>query len=86
MEGKMSTDSVKEFINEACEKKFDALVPAGEMFEAYRRWCFERGIERVGTQAFAQGLADQGIYTVRRAGGPYYEHISLVPAESPETE
>ena len=74
----MSTSSVERFINEACERTFDALTPAGEMFEAYRKWCFERGIERVGVQPFAQELIKLGIFKINKADRGYYEHVRLL--------
>lgn len=64
-------DTVKRFVEEACQLAEDAMVQSKLLHAAYENWCEENGLNTVSMKLFGSRLNDMGIETRRSGVGNY---------------
>jgi putative DNA primase/helicase len=62
-------DNVGRFIEEACETSPGASCMAGNLYDAYARWCENNGVAPSNSKAFGNDLDERGFRCRRRSEG-----------------
>ena len=73
------SDVVGQFLTDSTVQVQHAKVPAGGLYDAYRRWCDANGQRNpMNSTRFGRNLADRGMEKTRTSGGQVYLGVSLL--------
>ncbi|MFA5558714.1 MAG: phage/plasmid primase, P4 family, partial [Methanofastidiosum sp.] len=76
-EYKDEMDPLKDFLDDICNIGVVAKIPAGELYSAYRTYCYCMRIETISQQSFGRRLTHLGLKKSREFDGRYWEGIEI---------
>ncbi|MEM2932463.1 MAG: phage/plasmid primase, P4 family [Nitrososphaerota archaeon] len=76
-EYRQESDVIGQFLAECTVTGEDKRVKAGDLWEAYQRWCGGKGNEEISQTAFGRKIRERGFLKVSQKGYPYYSGIGL---------
>jgi putative DNA primase/helicase len=76
---RQESDLIGQFLNECTIRAEDKIARAGQMYEAYEKWCNENGCEAKSGNVFGRYILElPEIDKVRDTAGNYYTGIGLI--------
>jgi putative DNA primase/helicase len=76
-EYKDEMDPLKDFLDDVCNVGVIAKIPAGELYAAYRTYCYCMRTEFISQQSFGRRLSQLGLKKSREFDGRYWEGIEI---------
>lgn len=76
-EYKDEMDPLKDFLDDVCNIGVVAKIPAGELYSAYRTYCYCMRTETISQQSFGRRLTHLGLKKSREFDGRYWEGIEI---------
>jgi len=76
-EYKDEMDPLKDFLDDVCNIGVVNKIPAGELYAAYRTYCYCMRTETISQQSFGRRLSQLGLKKSREFDGRYWEGIEI---------
>ena len=76
-EYKDEMDPLKDFLDDVCNVGVIAKTPAGELYAAYKTYCYCMRTETISQQSFGRRLSQIGLKKSREFDGRYWEGIEI---------
>lgn len=76
-EYKDEMDPLKDFLDDVCNIGVVNKIPAGELYAAYRTYCYCMRTETISQQSFGRRLSHLGLKKSREFDGRYWEGIEI---------
>jgi putative DNA primase/helicase len=79
-------DFIALFLDAKCIDAPDLSVKAGELYEAYKKWCTDGGEKYETNTSFGLRMSERGYKKIKTRKGIMYLNIMLLPDEDPEND
>lgn len=80
-EWRIENDTEAAFVEDICELKLDAEVPARSLYRAYKEWCRQNGYYSKSERTVARDWVRLGATKTRKASGMVYQGIAVKQSE-----
>ena len=80
-EYRQEQDTMAKFLDDCCVRDKMSTARAGELYEAYQRWCVANGVETPSAVRFSYSLADRGFAKDGDREGRFYKGLGLLDDE-----